>query len=56
MADIPAGTLMHRYFGMDISHPDAPHLGVWRLRLAERIDYRANVMRPSDELFGRLAF
>ena len=56
MADIPAGTLMHRYFGMEVSHPRAPHVDAWRLRLAERIAYKTHVMRPFDELFGRLAF
>ena len=56
MTDIPAGTLMHRYFGMEVSHPEAPHVHAWRLRLAERIAYKSHVMRPFDELFGRLAF
>ena len=56
MADIPAGTLMHRYFGVEISRPAAPHVEAWRLRLADRIGYRTHVMRPFDELFGRLAF
>ncbi len=56
MADIPVGTLMHRYFGMEIARPQAPHVDAWRLRLAERIAYKTHVMRPFDELFGRLAF
>jgi glutathione S-transferase len=56
MADIPVGTLMHRYFGIEISRPDAPYVEAWRLRLADRIGYRTHVMRPFDELFGRLAF
>lgn len=56
MADISVGTLMHRYFGMAISRPDAPHVDAWRERLAERIPYRLNVMQPFDELFGRLAY
>jgi len=56
MADVPAGTLMHRYFGMGVSHPETPHLDAWRRRLAERNAYRTHVMRPFDELFGRLAF
>jgi glutathione S-transferase len=56
MADIPAGTLMHRYFGMEVAHPEAPNVDAWRLRLAERIAYKTHVMRPFDELFGRLAF
>jgi glutathione S-transferase len=56
MADIPVGTLMHRYFGIEISRPDAPHVAAWRLRLEDRIGYRTHVMRPFDELFGRLAY
>jgi glutathione S-transferase len=56
IADIPAGTLMHRYFGMDISRPTVPSVEAWRTRLAERAGYRANVAQPFTELFGRLAF
>jgi glutathione S-transferase len=56
MADIPAGTLMHRYFGMEIDRPHVPQVTAWRVRLAERVPYRTHVMRPFDELFGRLAF
>ena len=56
MADIPAGTLMHRYFGMEVSRPDAPHVDAWRLRLQDRSAYKTHVMRPFDELFGRLAY
>jgi len=56
MADIPAGTLMHRYFGMEIERPRLPNVCAWRERLAERTAYARNVMRPFGELFGRLAF
>jgi glutathione S-transferase len=56
MADIPAGTLMHRYFGMEIARPDVPSLQAWRARLQEQAAYRANVAQPFSELFGRLAF
>jgi len=56
MADIPAGTLMHRYFGIEISRPHAPQVEAWRLRLAETTAYRTQVMRPFDQLFGRLAY
>jgi glutathione S-transferase len=56
MGDIPAGTLMFRYFGMDIDRPQAPAVEAWRDRLAERAAYRQAVMRPFDQLFGRLAF
>jgi glutathione S-transferase len=56
MSDVPAGTLMHRYFGMDIARPEVPAVQAWRARLAERAPYREAVMRPFDDLYGRLAF
>jgi glutathione S-transferase len=56
MADIPAGTLMHRYFEMQIDRPPAPAVEAWRGRLALRAPYAAHVMRPFGELFGRLAY
>ena len=56
MADIPAGTLMFRYFGLDVERPRAPAVEAWRGRLASRQPYRDHVMRPFDELFGRLAY
>jgi glutathione S-transferase len=56
MADIPAGTLMHRYFGMEIERPQVPAVEAWRARLAQRAPYAAHVMRPFADLFGRLAY
>jgi len=56
MADIPAGTLMFRYFGMQVEHPDAAAVEAWRGRLATRAPYARRVMRPFDDLFGRLAY
>ena len=56
MADIPAGTLMFRYFEMGIATPTAPAVQAWRTRLAERAPYREHVMRAFGELFGRLAY
>ena len=56
MADIPAATLMFRYFGMDIGRPGTPAVAAWRRRLALRDPYRRHVMRPFDDLFGRLAY
>ena len=55
MADIPAGTMMFRYFEMGVATPQTPAVAAWRGRLAERIPYRTHVMRPFGELFGRLA-
>jgi glutathione S-transferase len=56
MADIPAGALMFRYFGMQIERPEAPDVQAWRARLAARPAYREHVMRPFTELAGRLAY
>ena len=56
MADIPAGTLVYRYFALDVERPIAPAVETWRARLRERPAYARQVMRPFGELFGRLAF
>ena len=56
MADLPAGALMHCYFGMAIDHPRTPHVHTWRERLTERKPYRAHTMTPFDDLSARLAF
>jgi glutathione S-transferase len=56
MADLPAGTLMHRCYTMGVELPEGPALAAWRGRLAERPAYRDTIMQPFDELFGRLAF
>lgn len=56
LADIAVGTLMFRYFTLDIERPARPHLQAWYRRLEDRPAYRENVMVPYDELFGRLAF
>ncbi len=56
MGDIPAGTTLFRYFSLDIERPDLPHVESWHGRLAERPAYRAHVMLPFEELFGRLDY
>jgi glutathione S-transferase len=56
MGDIPAGTSLFRYFGMGLEKPELPNLRRWYGRLAERPAYREHVMRPFEELRGRLAF
>ena len=56
MADIPAGALMHRYFGMGIDPPDAPAVRAWCARLVQRLPYRSAVMRPFAGLFARRAY
>lgn len=56
VGDIPAGALLYRYYEMDIPHPALPNLQGWYMRLCERPAYRAQVMRPFDELKGKLAY
>jgi glutathione S-transferase len=56
MGDIPAGTSLFRYFEMGLETPELPNLRRWYGRLAERPAYREHVMRPFEELRGRLAF
>lgn len=56
MGDIPAGTSLYRYFAMDIERPALPNVTRWYEGLAERAAYREHVMRPFDELVGRLEF
>jgi glutathione S-transferase len=56
LADIPLGTSLYRYFGLDIDRPSLPHVERWYQRLQERSSYRAHVMVPFDELRGRLAY
>ncbi|HWY62903.1 MAG TPA: glutathione S-transferase family protein [Rhizomicrobium sp.] len=56
LADIPAGTLLYRYFELDIDRPNLANVEAWYARLRERKAYRENVMIPFDELRGKLSF
>src|ERR1051326_2207643 len=56
LADIPAGTHLYRYFGIDIARPRVPNVERWYRTLAERPAYRAHVMVPFAELEGRLEY
>ncbi|MSO93519.1 MAG: glutathione S-transferase family protein [Rhodospirillales bacterium] len=56
LADIPAGTTLFRYFGIDVAHAEVPHVRAWYARLAARPDYRRHVMIPFDDMKGRLDF
>jgi glutathione S-transferase len=56
MGDIPAATSLYRYFEMGLPVPELPSVRAWYGRLAERAAYREHVMRPFEELRGRLAF
>jgi len=56
MGDIPVGTMLYRYFTLDITRPRHLRLEAWHQALGERPAYRDGVMLPYDELKGRLAF
>jgi glutathione S-transferase len=56
MGDIPAGTLLYRWYGLEIDRPALANVEAWYGRLQERPAYRAQVMRPFEELFARLAY
>jgi len=56
LADIPAGTSLFRYFGLDLERPSLPHVEAWYDRLRERPAYREHVMVPFTELRGRLDY
>jgi len=56
LADIPAGTQLYRYYEMEIVRRPLPNLAAWYARLCARPAYRTQVMRPFDELKGRLAY
>lgn len=44
LADIPAGSMMYRYFKLPIARPSLPNVEAWYGRLAERAAYRDHVM------------
>jgi glutathione S-transferase len=56
LADVPAGTHLYRYFGIDIARPPVPNVERWYRALQERPAYRAHVMVPFDDLYGRLEY
>ncbi len=50
IADIGVGSLLYRYFTLDIARPDLPNLKAYYERLAERPAYREHVMVPYDDM------
>ena len=56
LADIAAGTLLYRYFSLDLDRPPLPNVEAWYGRLQKRPAYRKHVMVAFDEFFGRLAY
>jgi glutathione S-transferase len=56
LADIPTGTHLYRYFGVDITRPPVPNVERWYRALQARPAYRAHVMVPFGDLYGRLDY
>lgn len=56
MADIPAGTILFRYYEMDVPRGILPCVEAWYGRLQQRPAFREHIMVPFDELKGRLDF
>jgi glutathione S-transferase len=56
LADIPAGTSLYRYFGIEIEPPPVPNVEAWYRRLQERPAYREYIMVPFGELYGKLDY
>ncbi len=56
LAEIPLGTLLYRYFELDIDRPVLKNIGAWYAMLTERAAYRNHVMVAFDDLRGRPAY
>jgi glutathione S-transferase len=46
MGDIPAATTVHRWYALDIHHPELPNLYRWYQLMKRRQSFRAVVMTP----------
>lgn len=46
MGDIPAATTVHRWYALDIHHPELPNLYRWYQLIKQRPPFRAVVMTP----------
>lgn len=50
MADIAVGTLMYRYFNLEIARPPLPNVERWYNGLTQREPYATHVMLPFDAM------
>ena len=46
IADIPLGTLIYRYYNIQVDHQDFKNIKAWYARLQDRPAYRKNIMIP----------
>lgn len=56
LADIAVGTVLFRYFELEIEKPVIPKVEAWYQRLQQRAAYRDNVMVSFQAMYGRLTF
>ncbi|MBC3908568.1 glutathione S-transferase family protein [Undibacterium umbellatum] len=56
MADIPAGSILHRYFTMGLEVERPSNVLAWYARLQERPAFQKQIAQVFDALFGRLAY
>ncbi len=56
LADICIGTLLYRYFELDIERPDIANVENWYKQLQKRPAYREHVMISFEDLKGRMGF
>ena len=52
LADIAAGSMLYRYYELDIERPEIPHVEAWYERLRGRPAYREHVMVGFEALRG----
>ena len=55
-ADIPAGTTLHRYFGLGLAVEKPSKVMAWFNRLRDRQAFSQQVLIPFNDLYSRLAF
>ncbi len=56
LADIAIGTMLYRYFELEIERPTVPNVEAWYKRLQERPAYREHVMIPFTEMKEKLDY
>ena len=55
LADIPLGTMLFRFFELDLEWPKLPNIEAWYARLTARPTYREHVMVDFSDLKAKLA-
>ena len=50
LADISLGHILYRYFDIDITRADLPHLRAYYDRLTQRVQYQTHVMISYEAL------